>query len=296
MNLNTKSFIIVGVINVLFMKPYSTPNPIDLKTALKVVRKRLKKRLRQHGFKAGLLVALAYAAQRKDLSIDFYLNALPPIISTETETQVTDLGEDQEGASEAMNVSLLAENPDATSNPPADANLANEYANLTYTSGSFATGDSKSVRTTKRRKQQAYIDRFADIARKEMQKYGIPASIILAQGLLESDAGESPLAQKNNNHFGMKCFSRTCKKGHCSNFTDDSHKDFFRIYDNAWESYRSHSHLLRGKRYRHLFKLDSKDYKGWARGLKKAGYATDKHYAEKLINLIEELDLHRYDR
>lgn len=276
------------------MSRYISPNSIDLKTALRVVRQRFKKRLRQHGLKAGILVALAYVAYRKDLSIDFYLNALPPIIATESETQITDPGENR--TSEAMNVSLLTEAPPPTVKPSANANPANEYANLTYTDGSFATSESESAHTSKRRKQLAYIERFADVARKEMQKFGIPASIILAQGLLESDAGESPLAQKNNNHFGMKCFSRTCKKGHCSNFTDDSHKDFFRIYDNAWESYRSHSHLLRGKRYRHLFKLDAKDFRGWARGLKKAGYATDKHYAEKLINLIEELGLHRYDR
>lgn len=145
------------------------------------------------------------------------------------------------------------------------------------------------------RKQLKYVSRFAEVAQKEMKKYGIPASIKLAQGLLESNAGESPLAKSNNNHFGIKCFAKNCKKGHCSNYTDDSHKDFFRKYNNAWESYRAHSHLLRADRYKPLYKLSSTDYKGWARGLKKAGYATDKYYADKLVNLIERLDLHQYD-
>ena len=93
----------------------------------------------------------------------------------------------------------------------------------------------------------------------------------------------------------MKCFSRKCKKGHCSNFSDDTHKDFFRIYNNAWESYRSHSELLMGKRYKHLTKLGTKNYKDWAIGLKKAGYATDKNYHNKLIKLIEGLHLYKYD-
>ncbi|HFC00195.1 MAG TPA: mannosyl-glycoprotein endo-beta-N-acetylglucosamidase, partial [Phaeodactylibacter sp.] len=93
----------------------------------------------------------------------------------------------------------------------------------------------------------------------------------------------------------IKCFSRRCKKGHCSNFTDDSHKDFFRKYKSSWESYRAHSKLLVGKRYRHLKKLGRKNYIGWAKGLKKAGYATDRRYAEKLINIIDELKLYQFD-
>lgn len=148
----------------------------------------------------------------------------------------------------------------------------------------------------KRAKQRKYVARFAKVAQAEMEKYGIPASITLAQGLLESNAGESTLAVRNNNHFGIKCFSRRCKPGHCSNHTDDSHKDFFRKYNSAWESYRAHSRLLRANRYKPLYKLPSDDYVGWAHGLKKAGYATDKYYSEKLINLIEELSLHQYDK
>lgn len=143
---------------------------------------------------------------------------------------------------------------------------------------------------------RSYIERFAPVAVAEMRRYGIPASIALAQGLLESNAGDSPLARKTNNHFAIKCFSKTCKRGHCLNFTDDSHKDFFIRYENVWSSYRAHSLLLKNsKRYSALFQLEPTDYRGWAYGLKKAGYATDPLYAEKLIALIENLSLHRYD-
>lgn len=140
-----------------------------------------------------------------------------------------------------------------------------------------------------------YVNKFKATAIAEMQKFGIPASITLAQGLLESDAGFSTLAKRNRNHFGMKCFSRSCAKGHCSNHTDDSHKDFFRKYKSNWESYRAHSKLLQKKRYKSLHSFGTKDYKSWAHGLKKAGYATDKRYAEKLIKIIEEMKLWQYD-
>ena len=126
-----------------------------------------------------------------------------------------------------------------------------------------------------------YINRFSDIARTEMKKYGIPASIKMAQALIESRAGNSKLAQKNSNHFGMKCFSKNCPKGHCSNFFDDHHKDFFRKYDSAWASWRSHSQMIVSGRYKPLLKHGN-DYKKWADGLKELGYATDKKYHTKL--------------
>lgn len=141
-----------------------------------------------------------------------------------------------------------------------------------------------------------YVARFAPIAIAEMQKFGIPASIILAQGLLESNAGDSGLAQRTNNHFGIKCFSNRCKKGHCVNFADESHKDFFLRFENVWSCYRSHSKLLKNnRRYASLFNLAPTDYRGWANGLAKAGYATDKNYAIKLVALIQNLQLYKYD-
>jgi hypothetical protein len=142
-----------------------------------------------------------------------------------------------------------------------------------------------------------YIERFAPLAVAEMEKFGIPASITLAQALLESNAGESSLAQEANNHFGIKCISKSCAPGHCINHKDESHKDFFVKYENIWASFRDHSNFLaKGKRYAGLFKLDRSDYAAWAKGLKEAGYASDRQYAEKLITLINNLELDRFDK
>lgn len=139
-----------------------------------------------------------------------------------------------------------------------------------------------------------YIERYSDIAQSEMRKYGVPASIALAQGIIESRCGTSKMAVAINNHFGMKCFEKHCKKGHCSNFTDDTHKDFFRKYKNPWESWRAHTELLCRGNYKTLHKY-GRDYKQWAYGLKSIGYATDRSYAEKLIGVIERYNLHRFD-
>lgn len=141
-----------------------------------------------------------------------------------------------------------------------------------------------------------YVEKYASVAVSEMQKSGIPASVTLAQALLESDAGESKLTRKTHNHFGIKCFSKHCKRGHCANFSDDSHKDFFVKYASAKGSFQAHTQFLqKGSRYKHLFELEDNDYRGWSRGLAKAGYATDKQYGEKLIAIIQTLRLDRYD-
>lgn len=146
------------------------------------------------------------------------------------------------------------------------------------------------------RLRYAYIERYAPLAVEEMEAYGIPASITLAQGLLESVAGTSRLAAATNNHFGMKCFSKSCAPGHCHNFDDDHHKDFFRVYEHPRESYRAHSDFLRGgKRYARLFELTANDYEGWAHGLRACGYATDPKYGDKLVSLIERYGLAAYD-
>jgi flagellum-specific peptidoglycan hydrolase FlgJ len=142
-----------------------------------------------------------------------------------------------------------------------------------------------------------YVEQYATSAVSEMQSSGIPASITLAQGLLESGVGTSKLARSSRNHFGIKCFSRTCARGHCVNFTDDTHKDFFVKYKSVWESYRAHSRLLKSnQRYRTLFQLNKGDFQGWAQGLSKQGYATDPKYAQKLIAIIKTLNLHTYDQ
>ena len=141
----------------------------------------------------------------------------------------------------------------------------------------------------------AYIAKYNVMAVEQMKKYGIPASITLAQGLLESDAGRSTLATKCNNHFGIKCHSDW--KGRKMYHDDDERQECFRCYPDADDSFRDHSlFLVNGARYQSLFKLGTTDYKGWARGLKAAGYATSPTYADKLIELIERYGLDRYDR
>jgi len=139
-----------------------------------------------------------------------------------------------------------------------------------------------------------YVERFARVAITEQERFDIPASITLAQGLLETDAGASRLANESKNHFGIKC-RKKCKDCTCRNYKDDDEFDMFRVFESDWASYREHSQLLSTKRYVHLKNLSRKDYKGWARGLKKAGYATDKNYAKKLIRIIETLDLYQFD-
>ncbi len=141
---------------------------------------------------------------------------------------------------------------------------------------------------------RSYVERFARVAISEAEKFNIPASITLAQGLLESNAGSSKLALESQNHFGLKCKPK-CLGCTCRNYRDDEIYDMFRVFDTAWESYREHSDLLSGDRYAHLKNLGRRDYKGWAHGLKKAGYATDAKYAEKLIMIIEVLDLYQFD-
>lgn len=139
-----------------------------------------------------------------------------------------------------------------------------------------------------------FVERFYNVAKTEKKKYGIPASVNMAQALIESGVGESRLSLQNNNYFGIKCFSKTCKKGHCTNATDDHHKDFFKKYETPWKSWRDHSKLLTGDRYKGLLKYGD-DYKKWASGLKKAGYATDKNYDKKLISTIEKYSLYKLD-
>lgn len=137
-----------------------------------------------------------------------------------------------------------------------------------------------------------YIKRYAAVAVQEMNAYGIPASISLAQGLIESRAGTSKLALQNCNHFGIKCFSRNCKRGHCTNFTDDTHKDFFLKFSSPWESWRAHSKLLSGPRYK---SLRGQNWQAWADGLQNLGYATDNSYSAALKRIVQEYGLQKFD-
>ena len=143
------------------------------------------------------------------------------------------------------------------------------------------------------KQNQAYIDyinRYKDVAIEEMKNYGIPASITMAQGLLESGAGKSELTRKSNNHFGIKC--QKSWTGEKVYYDDDAKHECFRKYDNALQSYEDHSQFLKkNPRYSSLFQLSKTDYKGWAYGLKKAGYANNPRNQELLNGLIDTYEL-----
>jgi flagellum-specific peptidoglycan hydrolase FlgJ len=140
-----------------------------------------------------------------------------------------------------------------------------------------------------------YIKNYEQIAMEEMLQYGIPASITLAQGILESGAGRGDLTSRANNHFGIKC--HTSWTGERVYHDDDEKGECFRKYKDPKYSFRDHSlFLTKRTRYQDLFKLDKTDYKGWAKGLKKAGYATDPKYPNKLISIIDRYDLTRFDK
>lgn len=156
---------------------------------------------------------------------------------------------------------------------------------LLYLPGTFLNGQN----TTR----EQYISTFSDLAMREMLRVGIPASITLAQGCLESNNGNSTLAIKGNNHFGIKCHEWTGKKIY---HHDDRRNECFRSYPSVYDSYMDHSEFLTTKsRYAFLFELSPHDYRGWAKGLKSAGYATANNYATLLIRIIEENKLYRYD-
>ncbi len=143
--------------------------------------------------------------------------------------------------------------------------------------------------------REQYIEKYKNLAIREMIRSGVPASIKLAQGCLESGNGNSKLSVKSNNHFGIKC--KSSWRGKRVYHDDDRRNECFRHYNSVEESYIDHSNFLMvNPRYASLFDLDITDYKGWARGLKKAGYATASHYATELIRIIEESKLYLYDQ
>ena len=269
----------------------------ELKAKVKKAALKIKASVNAYWFKAVMIGIVVWMFLIKDVSINLNLKAKAGSMMAIQQTEQTTV---QDFTTRPQNTSLtnkkVAKNLKVKTSPKKDDNLMNTYSNLPFDGNKLELSDSERKKLEKVKKQKAYITKYADLAKKEMKSHGIPASITLAQGLLESNAGESKLAKNNHNHFGLKCFSRKCKKGHCSNFTDDSHKDFFKIFKSPADSYHAHSKLLRnGSRYKGLFKLKKDDYKGWARGLRKAGYATDPNYDKKLIRLIEELKLYKYD-
>ncbi len=159
---------------------------------------------------------------------------------------------------------------------------------ITLTPVAVSAGDPKARYT-----RSDYISMWKDQAMLQMQQHGIPASITLAQGILESGDGNSRLARDANNHFGIKCHDWTGKKVY---HDDDARNECFRKYDNAKQSFEDHSLFLKRPRYAFLFDLNITDYKAWAKGLKQAGYATNPKYPELLIRIIEENNLAAYDQ
>ena len=154
-------------------------------------------------------------------------------------------------------------------------------------------GISPAISQHKNSNYEKYIKKYSLIAVQHQKLYRIPASITLAQGILESGAGNSELARKSNNHFGIKCHDW---KGASVRHDDDLRGECFRKYKNPEQSYEDHARFLTERpRYASLFKLKVTDYKGWAKGLQRCGYATDRAYANRLIKLIEDYDLYRYD-
>mgnify|MGYP000219225583 FL=1 len=165
---------------------------------------------------------------------------------------------------------------------------------IIFTSSCSSLKTISDVNNTVEQKINFYVKKYAPAATKNMRFFKIPASITLAQGILESGYGEGTLAKKANNHFGIKCHKEW--KGKSITHDDDEKGECFRSYKNPLRSYRDHSLFLVDRdRYSNLFALNRKDYKGWAVGLKAAGYATDPKYADKLISLIERFNLTRFD-
>jgi flagellum-specific peptidoglycan hydrolase FlgJ len=205
--------------------------------------------------------------------------------------------DDKDDIRQELNLANAATAVGAALSPEEQAAAA-QYSNLGFVvNPTYASrkGVDPKIVAFKLQKCQTYINQYQQTAAEEAELYGIPVAITLAQGLLESNAGDSKLAKNDNNHFGIKCKSK-CVGCRCANYTDDSKYDMFRVFDSAWYSFREHSKLLQNARYKHLQKLPRTDYVNWAHGLEAAGYATDKQYGEKLIKIIEGLNLQRFDQ
>lgn len=142
-------------------------------------------------------------------------------------------------------------------------------------------------------KNRKYIQEYKSMAIAEMKATGVLASINLAQAIVSSNAGQSEAAVKNNNHFGLKCFSKECKSGHCSNLEDMGHKAFYIKYSSVWEGWRAHSQLLSSGKYERL--LQNSDYQSWARGLQQFGYSQSENYANQLMQIIQYYGLEQLD-
>lgn len=274
MTFETKIFIFVSNKRVIMDINYTKPT-----TSWEQIKK-IGQFIQKQWFNAILLYLALHIVLNKNISIKFGFDESPPNVSS-------------------MQMLPTATRTSLATTLPKGGGAGFSMSNLTpILSPDYGERNNipKSIVKAKVKVCKDYVHAFAPAAIKEMEQYGIPASITLAQGLLESNAGESKLARESLNHFGIKCRSK-CQGCTCRNYTDDDIYDMFRVFESVYDSYREHSLLLvNSGRYRGLFELNPKDYEAWAYGLKAAGYATDKRYAYKLIQIIKELKLYKYDR
>ena len=262
-----------------------------------------------YGVEIALLAFILYLCLSRGLAVDIDVRdpaaAVPAGAVTEAGIGgwITSLGEQVfTSAFVTAERAVITDQPDVPAGPEQFTDVAvtddpaPHISNLTLVlSPDYGTrkGLPAHVIAAKRQRVNNYIARNAAAARAEMRSHGVPASITLAQALLESNAGDSKLAVNSNNHFGIKCRSK-CLGCTCRNYGDDTRYDMFRVFDSVADSYREHSILLNTPRYRRLHAYGN-DYVRWAHGLKACGYATDKRYAQKLITIIENLALDRFD-
>jgi hypothetical protein len=246
--------------------------------------------IRDNWFNLFILSLIVHLMFQKDITIRFQLHDRGAM----SEQAVPSVPGPKQTAAQVIPTGVSTE---TDSRPKEDKRLANNFSNLTFILNPDYAGKkgvASEIVEEKLENCLSYVQQYYGEAKVAMREYGIPASITLAQGLLESNAGDSRLARESNNHFGIKCRSK-CRGCTCRNYTDDDIYDMFRVFTRPLESFEEHSVLLSSKRYRHLKDLGRTNYQAWAHGLKRAGYATDKRYAEKLIRIIETLGLDRYD-
>ena len=255
----------------------------------------------KHWFQIVIMALGCYVLFFKNISVQINMNGgagveQAVVVSPQGAKPLTTEARAMPTAYRPQNISTVATVP--AKKQKNDPRIANTFSNLTFVL-SPDYGERHNIDPAIVRQKvdycKGYVHKYLNLAKEERRKYGIPVSITLAQGLLESNVGDSRLAKESNNHFGIKC-RRKCRGCTCRNYSDDDIYDMFRVFESVGESYREHSILLTGSRYKHLLKLPKSDYVSWAHGLKKAGYATDKRYAQKLIQIIEFLGLHHYDR
>ena len=265
------------------------------------------KKINENWFEMMMIPLILYMLVVKDVSVSFQLGESAPFAQQQEipsgkpsasvlPVATKSFSSEKEQKSFNLGTWLDSRKAQEPAKPkPKKVPRAQHFSNLTFImSPTYAQRKGIPAKVVNEKKQNCYnyVQKYKEIALREQKEYGILASITLAQGLLESNAGDSRLARESLNHFGIKC-RRKCRGCTCRNYHDDDIYDMFRVFTNPVESYREHSILLNGARYKKL-KNYGTDYKKWAYGLKKAGYATDKRYAEKLIMIIEALKLYRF--